>query len=68
MRNLNSQAKTKTIGLIKNDNKSNVMPIKLDSGNYVFSNTCAFDSVVQLLAVAYCNSYQYASYVNKKKV
>lgn len=33
----------------------------------MLSNTCAFDSIVQILAVAYCDSNEYATFVMKKK-
>lgn len=67
MRNMNSKAKTKSIGLIQNGNKSKFKSIILDDGSYVLSNTCAFDSVIQILAVAYCDSVEYKSYVDEKK-
>lgn len=67
MRNLNSKTKTKSIGLIKNGNKSMFKSIVLDDGSYVLSNTFAFDSVIQLLAVAYCDSDEYGIYVDEKK-
>jgi len=67
MRNLNSKAKTKSIGLIQNGNKSRFKSLILDDGSYVLSNTCAFDSVIQILAVAYCDSDEYGRYVDEKK-
>lgn len=67
LRNLNSRSKTKVIGLIKNGNKSNLMSVMLNGHNYVLSNTCAFDSIIQLLAVAYCDSTEYSKYVLDKK-
>lgn len=67
MRNLNSKSKTKSIGFIQNGNKSRFKSILLDDGNYVLSNTCAFDSVIQILAVAYCDSDKYETFVNEKK-
>lgn len=67
MRNLNSKSKTKSIGLIQNGNKSRFKSLILDDGSYVLSNTCAFDSVIQILAVAYCDSDEYGSYVDEKK-
>lgn len=33
----------------------------------MLSNTCAFDSIVQILAVAYCDRNEYATFVMKKK-
>jgi len=46
-----------------------IYSIILDDGSYVLSNTCAFDSVIQIrvLAVAYCDSDEYKSYVDEKK-
>jgi len=67
LRNLDSKAKTNIIGLLKNGNLSEFKSIKLDGENFVLSNTCAFDSIVQILAVAYCDSNEYATFVLKKK-
>lgn len=67
MRNLNTKAKTKSIGLIQNGNKTRFKSIKIGDTFYVLSNTCAFDSVIQLLAVAYCDSDEYGTYVKEKK-
>jgi len=67
MRNMNSKARTKSIGLLQNGNKSRFKSLILDDGSYVLSNTCAFDSVIQILAVAYCDSDEYKSYVDEKK-
>jgi len=53
LRNIDSRAKTKVIGLIKNGSKSKFMSVKCNNGNYVLSNTCSFDTIVQMLAVAY---------------
>lgn len=64
---LDSKAKIKVIGLVKNGNTSKFKPIQLDGENYVILNTCAFDSVTQILVVAYCDSNDYASFVIKRK-
>lgn len=68
MRNLNSKVKTKSIGLIQNGNKIRFMSIKSNDGFYALPNTCAFDSVIQLLVVAYCDSDDYGIYVKEKKM
>lgn len=67
IRNLKSKSKTKSIGLIQNGNKSRFKSIELDDGIYILSDTCAFDSVIQILAVAYCDSDECGIYVNEKK-
>lgn len=67
LRNIDSRAKTKVIGLIKNGSKSKFMSVKCNNGNYVLSNTCSFDTIVQMLAVAYCDSIPYTKYVIEKK-
>lgn len=66
LRNIDSRAKTKVIGLIKNGSRSNLMSVKFKNCNYVLSNTCAFDTIVQILAEAYCDSTLYAKYVKQK--
>jgi len=43
------------------------MSVKFNNGNYVLSNTCSFDTIVQMLAVAYCDSTAYTKYVKEKK-
>ncbi|KAF0752635.1 NOF-FB transposable element protein [Aphis craccivora] len=65
--NRDSKAKTNIIGLLKNGNLSEFKSIQLDGENFVLSNTCAFDSIVQILAVAYCDRNEYATFVMKKK-
>jgi len=37
----------------------------LKNGNFVLSNTCAFDTLVQIFAVAYCDSDTYSSFINE---
>lgn len=65
LRNLDSKAKTNIIGLIKNRSHSEFKSIQLDSENFVLSNTCDFDSVLQILAVVYCDSNEYATFIIK---
>jgi len=67
LRNMDSRAKTKVIGLIKNGSISRFMSVKFNNKNYVLSNTCSFDTIVQMLAVAYCDSSTYTKYVMEKK-
>lgn len=67
LRNMDSRSKTKTIGFIKNCSNSNFMSIKLNNNNYVLSNTCSFDTIIQMLAVACCDSTTYSNYVLQKK-
>ena len=67
LRNIDSRSKTKVIGLIKNGCTSRFMSVKCNNGNYVLSNTCSFDTIVQMLAVAYCDSTAYTKYVMEKK-
>lgn len=68
MRNLESKSKTKSIGLIQNGNKSRFKSLVLDDGIYILSNTFAFNSVVQILTVAYCDSDEYGTYAVEKKM
>jgi hypothetical protein len=67
LRNIDSLAKTKVIGLIQNGRKSKFISVKCNNSNYFLSNTCSFDSIVQMLAVAYCDSIAYTKYVTEKK-
>lgn len=62
-RNKFSRARTKVIGLLKNGNDSTLSSVNINKTNYVLTNTCAFDSLVQLLAVAFCDSELYAAFV-----
>lgn len=67
LRNINSQAKNHTIELIRNGSTSKFRSIKLKSKNVFLSNTCAFDSIVQILAGGYCDSTDYGTFVSDNK-
>lgn len=65
---MDSCAKNKVIGLIKNRSTSGFMSIKFNNRNYVLSNPCSFDTIVQMLAVTYCDSTAYTKFVTERKV
>lgn len=60
--NLN-KSKCPSIRLMKNGNQA-VAEIAIDGQNFPFSNTCALDSLIQVLFVAYTDSSQYSDFVN----
>lgn len=47
------------IGVLKNGSRTILQPVKVNKRKYVTTNTCAFDSVVQILCSAYCDSDDY---------
>lgn len=62
--NLRSRAKKRTIGLLKNGGTTKLHPIKLNKMKAIFTNTCAIDSLIQILAVAYCDSIVFSNFVD----
>lgn len=53
---LSHERKVLKLGLLKNGHRPELKPVKIGNENYVLANTCAFDSFVQILCVAYCDS------------
>lgn len=47
--NENSKTKCPIIGLLKNGNSSHLKSITIEKNCYLFTNTCAFDSVLFML-------------------
>lgn len=46
------------IGLLRNGNLLDLKPIKISKNMSVtLSNTCGFDSLIQLMATSYCDSF-----------
>lgn len=63
--------KVSPIGVMTNGNNCDLLPIKMEDGYFVvLRNTCGFDSLVQLLATAYCDSLGFKELisVNTSKV
>lgn len=64
--NENSKTKSITIGLLRNGNCSDLLPVLLDGIYYTFSNICPFDSIFQLLCTTYADDHLYASFIDSK--
>lgn len=48
------------IGLLRNGNLLDLKPIKISKNMSVtLSNTCGFDSLIQLMATSYCDSFAF---------
>lgn len=39
--------------------------MKINNEKYILMNTCAFDSVLQILCTAYCDSERYKDFIDK---
>ncbi|XP_072152807.1 uncharacterized protein [Bemisia tabaci] len=62
--NLVSKGKPTPIGILKNGNKAtDLKPVAVGREKYQSSRTCAFDSVAQTLACAYCDSDLFRKFV-----
>lgn len=59
-----SRTKSKVIGLLKNGNISDLKSIKVDNKLYCLTNTCAFDSIFQIMCSSYVDSDVYAESLN----
>lgn len=54
----------KVIGLLKNGNISDLKSIQIYDKFYCITNTCAFDSTVQIMCSSYVDSHIYAEWLN----
>lgn len=52
----------RTRGIIQNGNK--LAPVKLFNKKDSLSNTCAFDSIIEILASSYCNFKEFKKFVD----
>jgi len=59
-----SRTKSKVIGLLKNGSISDLKSIKVDNKLYCITNTCAFDSIFQIMCSSYVDSDIYAELLN----
>jgi len=59
-----SRTKCKVIGLLKNGSISDLKSINVDDKLYCVTNTCAFDSIVQIMFSSYVDSDVYAEWLN----
>lgn len=66
--NENSKTKSPIIGLLKNGNSSHLKSITIEKKCYLFTNTCAFDSVTQVMMTAFADSIVYADFISKNKM
>lgn len=64
--NENSKTKSTIIGLLRNGNFSDLLPVILNGIYYTFSNTCPFDSIFQLLCTTYADDHIYAAFIDSK--
>ena len=58
-----SHKKTKPLGILKNGN-ANLKPIKFNENYIIITNTCAYDSIIQIFASAFSDSELYQNYAN----
>lgn len=56
---------SRVIGIIKNGHRPGLQSIKNGEECISVANTCAFDSILQIMSVAYCDSPEYKSFVNE---
>ena len=56
-----------SIGLMKNGNHLASHPIKLGKMHVAVKNTCAFDSFLQCLCSAFCDSNSFSRYIQQSK-
>lgn len=61
--NLNSKTKCPVVGHIINGTNSRLKSIRLQQNHYTIVNTCAFDSITQILMCSYADSEYYSEYV-----
>jgi len=52
----------RTSGIIQNGNK--LAPVKIFNKKVSFRNTCAFDSIIEILASSYCNFQKFKTFVD----
>ena len=60
--------KTVAIPHIKNGNNPSLKPINFNELSLCFDNTCAFDSIIQILSSAYIDSVEYAVFVQESQL
>jgi len=67
---MQSKAIAKKIGILQNGTslKKKKKPVKVGKNNYILSNTCAFDSFMQLVSTASCDSEIYYEFMKRKTI
>jgi len=63
--NENSKTKSYVIGILKNGNNPELQSIKINNKQYTLTNTCAFDSLIQILFTSYADSINYFEFVEE---
>lgn len=61
--NYSAKNKVQAVSVMKNGNFQHLKPVVVDGIHIVMTNTCGFDSIVQLLACAYCDSNGFQQYI-----
>lgn len=56
-----SNTKSRSIGLLKNENSLDLKNIQIDNKLYKLTNTCTFDSIFHLICSSYVDGDVYAT-------
>lgn len=60
-----TKAKNSVLGILRNANCLSLKAVQINDAFYTFKNTCAFDSIIQILFCAYTDSIAYSEFINK---
>lgn len=61
---INHTKSSTVLGILKNGNFSDLRSTQIDKKMYTVTNTCAFDSIFQIICSSYVDSNIYANWVN----
>ncbi len=64
---MNSKSKCPVIGVLKNGHVGELRAVNVENESYTFLNTCTFDSLLQLICIAYTDSVLYSNFVDGLK-
>lgn len=67
LNNTNLKSKANVIGILKNGFISPKNGVEILGKRFILNNTCAFDSIIQILSVSYADSKQYRHWVDEQK-
>lgn len=59
--------KSPIIGILRNGSTTDLRSIKINSLAYTLTNTCAFDTIFQILCCSFVDSVKYAEFVTSNK-
>jgi hypothetical protein len=62
-----NKTKSRTIGILKNGSISKLSRVIINKDAFLFTNTCAFDSLVHAICVSFCDSKSYGQYVKEQQ-